>query len=261
MRIRNPLLYSLLLNGVLGGPLGYKGFLISHPVTIAAVQPPPPIIPQPPEASSEAEPAAPAPEPFQWSTLEAADYPTYLANLRKIGCPEQTIQDILLADISALYAQKRAALDAKGLDPLGLCRAMSALQEEESLLLNRLLGIPMLARETSSVAQEQTPLPSASASSPSVSQVPRQTTAPIPMVFQPVDPGALKLTDQQKILLERLRQTFVQEIGGPNQNPNDPRYLERWEQAQMAADSQLKTLFGNDIFSLYQVESLRQMRK
>src|ERR1051326_7801672 len=45
---------------------------------------------------------------FSWREVESADYPTYVANLRDIGCPEQTIRDIIIADVNALYARKRA---------------------------------------------------------------------------------------------------------------------------------------------------------
>jgi LysM repeat protein len=45
---------------------------------------------------------------FSWQELESGDYPTYIANLRSIGCPEQTIRDIIIADVDALYAWKRA---------------------------------------------------------------------------------------------------------------------------------------------------------
>jgi LysM repeat protein len=45
---------------------------------------------------------------FSWEELESADYPTYIANLRAIGCPEQTIRDIIVADVDQLYARKRA---------------------------------------------------------------------------------------------------------------------------------------------------------
>jgi LysM repeat protein len=45
---------------------------------------------------------------FSWQEVEAPDYPTYIANLRGIGCPEQTIRDIIIADINALYARRRA---------------------------------------------------------------------------------------------------------------------------------------------------------
>ena len=45
---------------------------------------------------------------FSWQEVESSDYPTYVANLRDIGCPEQTIRDIIIADVNALYARKRA---------------------------------------------------------------------------------------------------------------------------------------------------------
>jgi len=45
---------------------------------------------------------------FHWSEIESDDYPTYVANLRAIGCPEQTIRDIIIADVNALFARRRA---------------------------------------------------------------------------------------------------------------------------------------------------------
>ncbi len=47
-------------------------------------------------------------QPFSWRDIESPDYATYAANLRDIGCPEQTIRDIIIADVNALYARKRA---------------------------------------------------------------------------------------------------------------------------------------------------------
>ena len=45
---------------------------------------------------------------FSWREVESADYPTYVANLRDIGCPEQTIRDIIIADVNVLYSRRRA---------------------------------------------------------------------------------------------------------------------------------------------------------
>lgn len=45
---------------------------------------------------------------FTWQEIESEDYPTYIANLRDIGCPEQTVRDIIVADVNALYARRRA---------------------------------------------------------------------------------------------------------------------------------------------------------
>jgi hypothetical protein len=53
---------------------------------------------------------------LDWSSIESADYPTYVANLRRIGCPEETIRDIILADINQLYAARRLALEAPPTD-------------------------------------------------------------------------------------------------------------------------------------------------
>src|SRR5580693_6929888 len=44
---------------------------------------------------------------FNWSQVESPDYPVYIARLREIGCPEETIRDIVIADVNKLYANKR----------------------------------------------------------------------------------------------------------------------------------------------------------
>ncbi len=47
---------------------------------------------------------------FDWGSVESQDYLEYIQNLRGIGCPEETIRDIIIADINKLYASKIAAL-------------------------------------------------------------------------------------------------------------------------------------------------------
>ena len=52
----------------------------------------------------------PAPDPapaLKWQSLETEDYQQYLANLRAMGCPEQTIRDIVSADLLTAYAERR----------------------------------------------------------------------------------------------------------------------------------------------------------
>ncbi len=48
-----------------------------------------------------------------WETVEAPDYLEYIENLRSIGCPEETIRDIILADVNKLYKTKRRELGGK----------------------------------------------------------------------------------------------------------------------------------------------------
>ncbi len=88
---------------------------------------------------------------FTWRQVESADYRAYITNLREIGCPEQTIRDIITADVNELYAKKRASL----LTPAGIqwwrsepdpslaedARAkLDALEQERRELLASLLG-------------------------------------------------------------------------------------------------------------------------
>ncbi|MEY4199978.1 MAG: hypothetical protein RLZZ265_1718 [Verrucomicrobiota bacterium] len=47
---------------------------------------------------------------FDWSSVESDDYKKYIANLRAIGCPEETIRDIITADVNKLYESRRKAL-------------------------------------------------------------------------------------------------------------------------------------------------------
>jgi hypothetical protein len=52
-----------------------------------------------------------------WSLLESTNYVNYIENLRSIGCPEETIQDIIIADIAKTYSKKREALRAQAPAP------------------------------------------------------------------------------------------------------------------------------------------------
>ncbi len=88
---------------------------------------------------------------FSWHEVESSDYPTYIANLRDIDCPEQTIRDIIVADVNQLYAQKRATeiITAeqqwwRAQPDTNLVQAatekLRALEAERRALLTRLLG-------------------------------------------------------------------------------------------------------------------------
>lgn len=44
---------------------------------------------------------------FDWKDVETADYQGYVDSLRAVGCPEDKVRDIIMADINDLFAQKR----------------------------------------------------------------------------------------------------------------------------------------------------------
>jgi hypothetical protein len=48
--------------------------------------------------------------PQIWYLMEADDYPTFIANLRKIGCPDETIQLLVAGEINEKYSQQLQAL-------------------------------------------------------------------------------------------------------------------------------------------------------
>jgi len=76
--------------------------------------------------------SAPAPRPFHWGQIESTDYAVYVANLRSIGCPEQTIRDIISADLLAAMNQVSA-------NPVA---SMEMTQAQVVQLANRLLYPP-----------------------------------------------------------------------------------------------------------------------
>jgi len=47
---------------------------------------------------------------FDWQQIESGDYRHYVANLRAIGCPEQTLRDIIAADLNQLYGERNRAI-------------------------------------------------------------------------------------------------------------------------------------------------------
>ncbi len=51
---------------------------------------------------------------FNWEAVESVDYRQYIDNLRSVGCPDETIRDIILADVTKLYDQKKKLVRAGG---------------------------------------------------------------------------------------------------------------------------------------------------
>jgi hypothetical protein len=101
-------------------------------------------------------------QPFTWSEVESPDYRTYIANLRRAGCPEKTIRDIIVADVNDLYAERIAREivfpeqkwwlpepDADAFEA-GMSQ-LRALETEKNRLLTDLLG-PDWAKSSSSIA-------------------------------------------------------------------------------------------------------------
>ncbi len=211
-------------------------------------------------------------KPFRWSQLESTnDYRIYVTNLRAIGCPEPTIRDIVSGDAERGFSFERSQL---GLDGSGTGK-WSRLQEAQTVveLLGKQVSIAEAATTAhnsaiqtqpdsgTQVAKTQTDTQSAEQPSgaPShaqnVKQPPQLATTyspSYPLVFQKVNLDALGLTADQKTAIQQVQQQFINDIGGPNQNPDDPAYLANWQTAQSNADDALRNLLGFDGYMAYE---------
>jgi len=129
---------------------------------------PPPVVGDP--LASEEPPAPPAPEvvvttnyvtnDFRWRQLESEDYPTYIARLRAIGCPEQTIRDIIIADLDKLFAPQVERIHhtdrpvnywesseeelANDVDPIEVARQQRQIDQQKRDVIEALLGVDLV---------------------------------------------------------------------------------------------------------------------
>ena len=76
--------------------------------------------------------------------------------------------------------------------------------------------------------------------------------AKVPLAFLPLPPEVGAGNPQAGQVAQQLAQGFVDDIGGPNQNPNDPTYADRWSNAQEVSDQQYVAMFGAQAFLLKQ---------
>ena len=230
---------SIFLNCALTGCLAFL-LLNGRPARPRAEAPaeaenPPPVA----EGAMPAHGASPLAEvrPFHWSQIESADYRTYIANLRAIGCPEQTIHDLVKADVDSLYASRRRLVEDKlaKSDVAGrtaLQRELQQLGDQEASAVTALLAAPSAAANTTSA-------PPAAIS--------------LPLAFHEIDPSVVNLNPEQAQAVNDLRQKFIQDVGGLNQDPNDPAYSQRWQASQPQADLDLCGMLGINAFQSYQI--------
>ncbi len=115
MKTSRTLGLCLILNLALAGAVVFAVWpRPARPAAQSAASPLSSHLPRAVERKAPARPsAATNPAGFNWRQIESPDYPAYIANLRAIGCPEETLRDIIIADVNKLYAPKWAALVAQ----------------------------------------------------------------------------------------------------------------------------------------------------
>jgi len=103
---------------------------------------------------------------FSWQEVESRDYPTYIKNLREIGCPEQTIRDIIIADVTQMLRERhpeqlpRLKPNPKWWTNIGdpgaeevESKQAAQFWSERSVILEQLLGTDWAVRSYSSLPQ------------------------------------------------------------------------------------------------------------
>jgi len=180
---------------------------------------------------------------FQWRQLESTNYRTYVANLRGIGCPEQTVRDIISADVHCLYLPKFQDLERKKASlPDASLRSQIVRKELETEFQN--LRDEEASTLLAALDTNATPV--------TASRSLRQPIS-VPLVFQEVDP-ALKLDSRQREVISQIREKFKEDIG-PNPDPNAPGYRQRWQTAQRNSDDMLAGMLGGQFFVEYQLHA------
>lgn len=138
--------------------------------TPQTVQTPTRTVTRPVPATSASDPSVLV-KPLDWTSIESEDYRQYIANMRAANVPEETIRDIIIADVNKLYAQKTAALrpspadfkfwktyDREAREAERQRRAKEReLLAEKRALIKELLGVDLeteLARQTGEVDRD-----------------------------------------------------------------------------------------------------------
>lgn len=93
---------------------------------------------------------------LDWRIVESEDYKKYIANLRAIGCPEETIRDIIIADVNKLFEARKKEFSGASTNKFEYWKTGNfftdmfneeklqkhrALASEKAALLKELLGV------------------------------------------------------------------------------------------------------------------------
>ncbi|MDB6030391.1 MAG: hypothetical protein JWM16_729 [Verrucomicrobiales bacterium] len=105
-----------------------------------------------------------------WAQLESEDYRAYIQRLRSIGCPEQTIRDIIIADLDKLIAPRVQSIYgrrknlqywqpeeeelANNSNQSELKRKERALDREKREIIQELLGVDLVRERMKQLGQE-----------------------------------------------------------------------------------------------------------
>jgi hypothetical protein len=266
MKINRLLYISLGLNVTLAGAWFHQfsgratpaGVVTSGPPEVSTATAAAPVAPVDHTGIARVVPPPQAPA-VDWQKLEADDYPTYIANLRAAGIPEQTVRSIVTGEIAGEFEERRRVLEARPAETD--LQRLERRQEGERLQEEQRAAVAGLFHERTNGGVAEGRAGEAAAESPAregrIGPSGAVRVAALPAVLVPPSPE-IQFTEQQAAEWTRLQQDFIQAVGGTSQNATDPAYRERWLSAREQSDDLFRAKFGTEAYVLQSIEASRR---
>jgi hypothetical protein len=237
------------------------------------------ILPRAKTAQTKTDTTAPTKQqPFHWKLLDAPDFPSFVRNLRSIGCPEATIHDIIQGELKEIYTPRRQEVERELAAAPPQFRAvleqrLQQLKAEECTMLATTLS--SVVGTTSAVADSRSSPPQASDTTgigftaatnggvkssissltPAAFLVGNDPSKPTPANELPAKPTDPRLNAPTAAVISQMRQNFINAIQDTGADPSSPEYRRRWIAAQRASDDRFSSMFGGDYFIQSQIQA------
>ena len=201
-------------------------------------------------------PAPQAPGKFNWRQLESEDFSTYIANLRGVGCPEQTVRSIVTAEVAAQFEEERQAVASRPATTEAARQQqrqlLDRLPREQQAVVAGLLGSPSggawsvpgsLASNGGTSSGQPANTNSASGGNAG--------TANSPSAISPANPAGPSAS-LQSATSSTSQQGAVTAAAGPNQSG---RTRPAWMTAQWLDDQLYRAKYGTEAFLVHNLEA------
>jgi hypothetical protein len=193
-----------------------------------------------------------SPTPFDWSQIESEDFLIYAENLRGVGCPEETVRDILTAEINDLFVRRRQDLfrpfqsqfwdlmaqgDLNDLLPKEAQEKVDALDDEKRALLKKVFRAAPLEEKNLSTTEYESLL--ADKLSPEKIQRLRETNEKFNKLREEIQASHLPDAEKQK----KIAALNEQSVAAQN-SVLSPEELEEFNLRKSSFAQQLQSLYG-----------------
>lgn len=198
---------------------------------------------------------------LDWKQLEAPDFATYIANLRRAGCPEHTLRAIIEPEVRQVV---RAQQHEKGslMDQTALAAEETRLME--ALLAGQNVEPSVSSAPTAAAAHQahQTPvqLPSLTSTAPAAFLIGNAPDDPVltteGLSISPSDPS---LPPEARQRLAEMRREFGEQASSSptaGTTATDPEA--QWRKARRASDDMFIARYGGDYFMRVQQQARLQ---